>query len=383
LKLKKGTTKEILIQKIIDHIYQLQSIDEFIKEGSTTVTEPKSNTEGVELYCFCRTPHNDRFMICCDKCDEWFHGECVGIKEEETGPSTTFYCPKCRGDPIPVPIIAKPKGITESEQMKVDSNPTIINGTINKSEIDTTAQKKNKRDEPSSPRRDNSEAKKAKKTNGEIITPKQPIINKRKFTVTLERTKSVAQDLNIAASNIQELIDTVINDAGIPSDAEITLYNPESNNFTAYTNFDFKILPDKIKILAAKNEDLKEIKPMIIEPVVIEEKKTISIHEQLPTETPEQLHDILDKLRALNQKIIETHEENPPDEFICPISFELMNEPVIASDGYSYEKAAIQNWLITKGRYSPKTNLPLTSVLLYPNHIMATQIRKWRESCHS
>jgi len=85
----------------------------------------------------------------------------------------------------------------------------------------------------------------------------------------------------------------------------------------------------------------------------------------------------------LIKKIIETHEENPPDEFICPISFELMNEPVIASDGYSYEKAAIQNWLITKGRHSPKTNLPLTSVLLYPNHIMATQIRKWRESGHS
>jgi len=51
---------------------------------------------------------------------------------------------------------------------------------------------------------------------------------------------------------------------------------------------------------AARNEDIKEIKPMIIEPV--EEKKIISIHEQLPTETPEQLHDILDKLRALNQK---------------------------------------------------------------------------------
>jgi len=142
--------------------------------------------------------------------------------------------------------------------------------------------------------------KKAKKTNGEIITPKQPIIAKRKFTITLERTKSVAQDLNIAASNIQELIDTVIETASIPSDAELTLFNPDSNNFAEHINFDFKILPDKIKMRAARNEDIKEIKPMIIEPV--EEKKIISIHEQLPTETPEQLHDILDKLRALNQK---------------------------------------------------------------------------------
>src|SRR6218665_389069 len=29
----------------------------------------------------CRQPYDDRFMICCDCCEEWFHGKCVGISK--------------------------------------------------------------------------------------------------------------------------------------------------------------------------------------------------------------------------------------------------------------------------------------------------------------
>ncbi|KAM6147531.1 LOW QUALITY PROTEIN: death-inducer obliterator 1-like [Erethizon dorsatum] len=32
------------------------------------------------LYCICRQPHGNR-LICCDRCEEWFHGDCVGISE--------------------------------------------------------------------------------------------------------------------------------------------------------------------------------------------------------------------------------------------------------------------------------------------------------------
>lgn len=51
------------------------------------------------LYCLCRQPHNNRFMICCDRCEEWFHGDCVGISEargrllERNGED--YICPNC------------------------------------------------------------------------------------------------------------------------------------------------------------------------------------------------------------------------------------------------------------------------------------------------
>lgn len=67
-----------------------------------------------------------------------------------------------------------------------------------------------------------------------------------------------------------------------------------------------------------------------------------------------------------------------PDEFLCPITRELMREPVIAADGYSYEKEAIESWVNTKNRSSPMTNLPLLTTLLTPNHTLKMAISRWK-----
>ncbi|XP_056269101.1 WD repeat, SAM and U-box domain-containing protein 1 isoform X2 [Pseudoliparis swirei] len=67
-----------------------------------------------------------------------------------------------------------------------------------------------------------------------------------------------------------------------------------------------------------------------------------------------------------------------PDEFLCPITRELMREPVIAADGYSYEREAIAGWIGTKNRSSPMTNLPLMTTLLTPNHTLKMAIGRWK-----
>uniref|UniRef100_A0A8C5H5M0 WD repeat, SAM and U-box domain-containing protein 1 n=1 Tax=Gouania willdenowi TaxID=441366 RepID=A0A8C5H5M0_GOUWI len=69
-----------------------------------------------------------------------------------------------------------------------------------------------------------------------------------------------------------------------------------------------------------------------------------------------------------------------PDEFLCPITRELMKEPVIAADGYSYEREAIEGWINTRNRSSPMTNLPLLTTLLTPNHTLKMAIGRWKTS---
>ncbi|XP_032066923.1 WD repeat, SAM and U-box domain-containing protein 1 isoform X2 [Thamnophis elegans] len=69
-----------------------------------------------------------------------------------------------------------------------------------------------------------------------------------------------------------------------------------------------------------------------------------------------------------------------PDEFLCPITKELMKEPVIAADGYSYEKEAIENWIIKKRRSSPMTNLSLQRLVLTPNRTLKMAINRWLET---
>ena len=49
-----------------------------------------------------------------------------------------------------------------------------------------------------------------------------------------------------------------------------------------------------------------------------------------------------------------------PDDYICPITPEIMTDPVSTSDGLTYERAAITEWLRTKDT-SPKTGTTLES----------------------
>ena len=65
--------------------------------------------------------------------------------------------------------------------------------------------------------------------------------------------------------------------------------------------------------------------------------------------------------------------EHLPDEFLCPITREVMNEPVVCSDGHTYELQSIQQWLRTH-RTSPKTNSVLPNKNLIPNHALRSQI---------
>ncbi len=47
------------------------------------------------LYCMCRQPALNYFMIQCHKCEEWFHGSCVGITRQKSARVKDFYCPLC------------------------------------------------------------------------------------------------------------------------------------------------------------------------------------------------------------------------------------------------------------------------------------------------
>jgi COMPASS component SPP1 len=66
--------------------------------------EPGENGDGTSdedagPYCICRGPDNHRFMIACDRCEDWFHGECIGM-DKFTGEVLVakYICPGCGAD---------------------------------------------------------------------------------------------------------------------------------------------------------------------------------------------------------------------------------------------------------------------------------------------
>jgi hypothetical protein len=55
-----------------------------------------------------------------------------------------------------------------------------------------------------------------------------------------------------------------------------------------------------------------------------------------------------------------------------------MEDSVLASDGHSYERTAIERWLRTHDR-SPKTNAYMSSNTVYPNHALKALIEEFVE----
>lgn len=49
-----------------------------------------------QVYCVCRTADVTRFMIGCDKCEEWYHGDCINVTESEANKIKKFFCQRCR-----------------------------------------------------------------------------------------------------------------------------------------------------------------------------------------------------------------------------------------------------------------------------------------------
>lgn len=67
-----------------------------------------------------------------------------------------------------------------------------------------------------------------------------------------------------------------------------------------------------------------------------------------------------------------------PAAFFCPITKDVMSYPVIAADGHTYERAAIQKWL-REHKTSPTTNLVLRHTHVIPNHSLKSAIQEFEK----
>ena len=65
-----------------------------------------------------------------------------------------------------------------------------------------------------------------------------------------------------------------------------------------------------------------------------------------------------------------------PNEFMCPITMVLMKDPVLATDGFTYEKEAIEQWLRSNTK-SPMTREPMRLDGLRPNRALRDAIQRW------
>lgn len=67
----------------------------------------------------------------------------------------------------------------------------------------------------------------------------------------------------------------------------------------------------------------------------------------------------------------------PPSEFLCPITYDLMMDPVVLSDGFTYERASADKWL-SLHLTSPMTGVSVLGTVT-PNRVLRVMINEWKE----
>jgi hypothetical protein len=71
--------------------------------------------------------------------------------------------------------------------------------------------------------------------------------------------------------------------------------------------------------------------------------------------------------------------KEPPHEFLCPISMELMTDPVVLVETkQTYDRASIAHWFALGNKTDPLTNLPLESPAMEPDRALRVKIEAWQ-----
>lgn len=66
-----------------------------------------------------------------------------------------------------------------------------------------------------------------------------------------------------------------------------------------------------------------------------------------------------------------------PSHFLCPISLDLMKDPVTLCTGISYDRENIEKWIEARNSMCPVTNQPLRNFDIIPNHTIRKMIQDW------
>ena len=86
--------------KMREHLRACFEAEKIIPFPSNRRRVPAQNksrdVDQVPVYCVCRLPHDDRQMVQCTQCEDWYHTDCVRVPQDFISQKTKpWYCSFC------------------------------------------------------------------------------------------------------------------------------------------------------------------------------------------------------------------------------------------------------------------------------------------------
>jgi len=84
--------------------------------------------------------------------------------------------------------------------------------------------------------------------------------------------------------------------------------------------------------------------------------------------------DLQSKLKEMEMEEEKRGPDEPNENFLCPITQEIFKDPVVAADGHTYERSALERWF-KNHNLSPLTGTELNTKVTYNNYTLRSIIQ--------
>ncbi|KAH7371649.1 hypothetical protein BKA66DRAFT_572625 [Pyrenochaeta sp. MPI-SDFR-AT-0127] len=216
------------------------------------------SSEDHNLYCICKKPDNHKWMIGCDGgCDDWFHGDCVDMKQADEGLVDRFICPLCeengRGNTTWKPMCRRdgcrrPARVTKDKESKYCSDDC---GVLFMSEqLQRTAGARNANGSKDKSR------KKKKTTENELGDEEEPtplggVLRAKDLKALVDASPNIQTFKNLGTGVLsppQTASPTRVTFGGVPNGEDLALTVGETERLTALHN-EKSQLKDRLEVL--------------------------------------------------------------------------------------------------------------------------------------
>ncbi|KAL3523395.1 hypothetical protein ACH5RR_016229 [Cinchona calisaya] len=135
---------------------------------------------------------------------------------------------------------------------------------------------------------------------------------------------------------------------------------------------------EKGVVLEAKvsAEELKRQLQRVVQSIVDEDDYALEATDRA-MQTLSCLKELKMKMLKKSGSVLHISSIPPPELFRCPISGQLMNDPVVIASGQTYDRPFIQKWLKDGHRTCPQTDQVLSHTILTPNLVVKEMISRW------
>lgn len=206
----------------------------------------------------------------------------------------------------------------------------------------------------------------------------QSIAAEKFSAVYLVRYDKWISVINVARTHVESLVD-LIDDLTLT--AEIKIRWERLGEINTYACIAFSHIISCLMTFTTEyyHAFISQIAmPLELEPIVV-----LSYFGELANPNIRTQHALRSTISMLCRLNLQLLLQDRGSDLLCAITLERMIDPVVAADGFTYERSAISDWFAMGKRTSPKTNAEMPNLDLLPNFELKHRLESTDDSLNS